>query len=205
MPNYLLVASGQIGAAFPWSIRMYATSSNGESAVETTWSSGIAAMFNATGFNGILPNTVNVNSTYTSTMDASWKQTTKTSTSASLTGGATQSLPWHVCEVVTWRTALATRYGRGRWYLPCLGSGSLATAGGKMSATAQTDIVTAVNALLAITVPSIQFVILHRRGTKTGPGPLTTSNIISGDVPDGYDVQRRRADKYVPARTSLTF
>lgn len=205
MPNYLLVASGQIGGSFPWSLRMYATASGSEAAVETTWSSGIAAMFNATGFNGILPNTVNVNSTYTSTMDASWKQTTKTQTSASLTGGAAQSLPWHVAEVVTWRTALATRYGRGRWYLPCLGSGSLATAGGKMSATAQTDIVTAVNALLAITVPSIQFVILHRRGTKTGPGPLTTTPIISGDVPDGYDVQRRRADKYVPARTSLTF
>lgn len=205
MPNYLLVASGQIGSAFPWSIRMYASSSGSEAAVETTWSSGIAAMFNSAGFNGLLPNTVNVNSTYTSTMDANWKQTTKTTTAAALTGGAAQSLPWHVCEVVTWRTSLATRYGRGRWYLPCMATGALATAGGKLSATAQTDIVTAVNALLAITVGSIQFLILHRRGTKGGLAPLSTTPIVAGDVPDGLDTQRRRADKYVPTRTSLTF
>lgn len=205
MPNYLLVASGQIGSAFPWSIRMYASSSGSEAAVETTWSSGIAAMFNSTGFNGLLPNTVSVDQTYTSTMDANWHQTTKTSTSAALTGGATQSLPWHVCEVVTWRTALATRFGRGRWYLPCMATGALQTAGGKLSATAQTDIVTAVNALLSTTVGSIQFLILHRRGTKGGISPLSTSPIVAGDVPDGLDTQRRRADKYVPNRTSLTF
>lgn len=205
MPNYLLVASGQIGSSFPWSLRMYASSSGSEAAVETTWSSGIAAMFNSTGFNAILPNSVNVNSTYTSTMDSNWKQTTKTSTSASLTGTATVSLPWHTCEVVTWRTALATRYGRGRWYLPCLSTSAMSAPGGKLTSAAQTDIVTAVNALLAITVGSIQFLILHRRGTKGGLAPLSTTPIVAGDVPDGFDVQRRRADKYVPARTSLTF
>lgn len=205
MPNYLHVAQGQIADAFPWSLRIYSVSSSSEAAAETTWSSGIAAMFNSTGFNGLLPSTVNVNSTYTSTMSASWKQTTKTTTSASLPGGATTSLPYHTAECVTWRTAQATRYGRGRWYLPPLSTGALATGGYYLSSTAVTDIVTAVNALLSACVGSLQFVVLHRTGTKSGPGPLTTDNIVSGDVPDGFDVQRRRADKRVPARTSLTF
>lgn len=205
MPNYLHWAGGTINSSFPWSIRMYSTSSSSEAAAETTWSSAIAALFDSSGFAALLPSTVNMDSTYTSTMSAAWKQTTKTTTSASLVGGATQSLPYRTCEIVTWDTAQATRYGRGRWYLPCLAVGALATDGYTLSSTAQNDIVTAVNAFLTASVGSLQFVILHRRGTKTGPGPLTTDNIVSGSVPNTFASQRRRADKVVPTRVSLTF
>lgn len=205
MPNYLLHAGGTLGSVFSWSFRWYAISSSTEATVQSTWHAGVVAMFASSAFNALLPSSVELTETYTSTMNSAWKQTTKTLTTESTAGTATTSLPWHVCEVVTWRTAQATKYGRGRWYLPCLGTGALATGGGKLSATAVSDIVTAVNALLSTVTSTIQPVILHRKGTKSGPGALTTDNIVGGDVPDGFDTQRRRGDKYVPARSSLTY
>jgi len=205
MSNYLHFAGGLIADSFPWSFRMYSTSAATEEAAQTAWSSAIVAMFSSEGFAAIVPSTVELTSTYTSTMNADWKQTTKTSTDESVVGTGATSLPYHVCEVVTWRTAQATRYGHGRWYLPCLATTALASGGYYLASAAVGDIVSAVNAAISAWTGTLQPVILHRKGTKSGPGPLTTDNIISGDVPDGFDTQRRRADKRVPARQSLTF
>jgi len=205
MPNYLHNASGLIADTFPWSFRMYSTSAATESAAETSWSNAIDAMFTTEAFAAIVPETVELTGTYTSTMNADWKQTTKTSTDFSVVGTASTAQPNHRCEVVTWRTAQATRYGHGRWYLPCLATTALASGGYYLASAAVGDIVSAVNAAISAWTGTLQPVILHRKGTKSGPGPLTTDNIISGDVPDGFDTQRRRADKRVPARTSLTF
>jgi hypothetical protein len=110
-----------------------------------------------------------------------------------------------VGEVVTWRTAQATKWGRGRWYLPTIGSTALATAGFVLSATAVADIVAAVNAGLAIWVSSLNFQILHRKNTLSGPAALTLTPIASGDVSNKLVIQRRRADKFVPTRSNLTF
>lgn len=58
-------------------------------------------------------------------------------------GGADQSaLPADVALVVSLRTALPQRSGRGRFYLPSLHSGTLA-ANGRVGTTAQTDLVDA--------------------------------------------------------------
>lgn len=205
MPNYLHVAQGVLGGSFPWSIRIYSSSAATEAVAETNWNSGISAMFNTAAFFALLPVGTNVTGTYTSTMDANWKQTTKTSMTLAINGAATQSLPWHVCEVITFRTAKSTKYGRGRWYLPALAPTAMATAGGVLSATAVGDIVSAWNTGQGQWRGTLQFLVLHRRGTKGGLAPLTTDNIIAGDVPDGFDTQRRRADKRVPARSSLSF
>lgn len=205
MANYLHVAGGVLNGAFPWSIRIYSTSGATESVAQTNWNSGISAMFNTAAFFALLPVGTNVTYTYTSTMDANWKQTTKTQTTLAITGAATQSLPWHVSEVITFRTAKATKYGRGRWYLPALSPASMATAGGILSATAAGDIQSAWNTGQGQWRGTLQFVLLHRRGTKSGLAPLSTDNIVSGDVPNGYDTQRRRADKFVPTRVALTF
>lgn len=205
MPNYLHVAGGVISGAFPWSIRIYSTSAATESVAQTNWNAGISAMFNSAAFFALLPVGTNVTFSYTSTMDANWKQTTKTSTTLAIDGAATTALPFHVSEVITFRTAKATRYGRGRWYLPALGTAALATGGGSLSATAAGDIQTAWNTGQGTWRGTLQFVLLHRHGTKSGLPPLSTDNIIAGDVPNGFDTQRRRADKFVPTRVALTF
>ena len=205
MANYLCVAGGTLGGSFPWSFRSYATASGAESAVQTAWNAGIAAMFASSGFNALLPTGVELTYTYTSTMNSAWKQTTKTQNDVSVAGAASSSLPYHVAETVTWRTAQATKYGHGRWFLPPMAVTALATGGFYLSSAAQNDIVTAVNAAITAWGSTLSLVILHRNGTKSGPGPLTTDPVIGGDVPDGLDTQRRRADKRVPSREALTY
>lgn len=205
MPNYLHVVQGVIAGAFPWSMRIYSTSAATESVAQTNWNSGISAMFNTAAFFAMLPTGTNVTNSYTSTMDSNWKQTTKTSTTLAINGTATQALPYHVSEVITFRTAKATKYGRGRWYLPALATTALATAGGTLSATAVGNIVSAWNTGQGQWRGTLQFVLLHRRGTKGGVPALSTDNIITGDVPNGLDTQRRRADKFTPTRSALTF
>ena len=205
MANYLHVAGGVIEGSFPWSIRIYSTSGATESVAQTNWNSGISAMFNNAAFFAMLPVGLNVTFSYTSTMDANWKQTTKTLTTLAITGAAAQALPPHVCEIITFRSAKATKYGRARWYLPALATTALATAGNVLSATAQGNIVAAWNTGQGQWRGTLQFVVLHRRGTKGGIAPLSTDNLVSGDVPNTFATQRRRTDKFVPSRSALTF
>jgi hypothetical protein len=205
MPNYLHKAGGTLSGGFPWSIGMVSTSSDGESAAQTVWDNGVVAMWGTAAYLALLPSGTTLTYTSTSTASAAFKQTTKTTNTHSTAGGATQGLPFQAANVVTWRTASFTKWGRGRWYLPSVGSTGLATAGYVLSTTAVTDIVTAVNAGLAIWVAALNFQILHRKNTLSGPAALTLTPIASGDVSNKLVIQRRRADKYVPTRSALTF
>jgi hypothetical protein len=205
MPNYLHKAGGTLEGGFPWSVGMVSTSSSDEAAAQTTWDDGFVALWGTAAFNALMPAGTILTYTSTSTASADFKQTTKTTTDHSTAGSATAGLPFQAAEVVTWRTAQATKWGRGRWYLPTIGTGALATAGFVLSTTAVSDIVTAVNAGLAVWVGSLNFQVLHRKATLSGPGADTLTPIASGDVSDKLVIQRRRADKYVPTRTALTF
>lgn len=205
MPNYLHTAGGTLEGGFPWSIGMVSTSTDGESAAQTVWDNGVVAMWDTAAFNALMPAGTILTYTSTSTANAFFKQTTKTSTTHNTPGTATAGLPYQVGEVVTWDTAQATKWGRGRWYLPPIGVSALATAGFVLSATAVSDIVTAVNAGLTVWVASLNFQILHRKNTLTGPSANTLTPIASGTVSNKLVIQRRRGDKFVPTRTALTF
>jgi hypothetical protein len=205
MPNYLHKAGGILSTGFPWSIGMVSTSTDSESAAETVWDNGVVAMWDTAAFNALMPAGTTLTYTSTSTASSVFKQTTKTEITHSTAGTATQAMPYQVAEVVTWRTTSATKWGRGRWYLPGLGTGALATAGYVLSTTAVSDIVTAVNAGLTVWVASLNFQILHRKATLDGPTADTLTPIASGDVSNKLVIQRRRADKFVPTRTVLTF
>lgn len=205
MPNYLHKAGGTLQGGFPWSIGMVSVSSSTESAAQTNWDAGIVAMFGSASFHAILPTGTILTYTSTSTASASFKQTTKTETTHSTAGTATVGLPFQAAEVVTWRTAQFTKWGRGRWYLPTVAVTALDTAGFVLSNTAVGDIVTAVNAGLAVWVGTLNFQVLHRKATLSGPGALTLTPIASGDVSNKLVIQRRRGDKYTPIRSALTF
>lgn len=205
MPNYLHKAGGTLEGGFPWSIGMVSTSSGAEAAAHTTWDNGVVAMWGLAAFNALMAAGSVLTYTSTSTASATFKQTTKTMTTHNTPGTATVGLPFQAGEVVTWRTAQATKWGRGRWYLPPMGTTTLAAAGFVLSATAVADIVAAVNAGLAVWVASLNFQILHRKNTLSGPVADTLTPIASGDVSNKLVIQRRRADKYVPVRSTLTF
>jgi hypothetical protein len=195
MPDYLLTAGGNIGS-FPWSFTMKATAPGTEGTVETAWAAGFASM---------LSTATELTFTSTSTADAAWKQTTKTETTHAISGTGTGALPYQMAAIVTWRTNQATKYGHGRWYIAGLAPAALATAGFLWSTTATGDIVAAVNAALTAWGTTFTPVVLHRKGTISGPGPLTTDPIIKGDVSNKPAVQRRRGDKVTVTRTALTF
>lgn len=205
MPNYLHKAGGTLSGGFPWSIGMVSTSTAAESAAQTTWDTGIVAMWTNAGFQALIPTGTTLTYTSTSTASAAFKQTTKTTTTHSTAGTATQANPYQVAEVVTWRTTQATKWGRGRWYLPGVGTSGLATSGYLLSAAAVTSLVGGVNAGLTIWVASLNFQILHRKATLSGPAALTLTPIATGDMSNKLVIQRRRADKLVPTRTALTF
>jgi hypothetical protein len=205
MPNYLHKAGGTLSGGFPWSIGMVSTSSANEATAQSTWDSAINAIFTNASFIALVPTGTEWTFTSTSTADASFRQTTMTRNTHAVSGTATQGLPYQTCEVVTWRTAQATKWGRGRWYLPGLASTALATGGYVLSATAVSDIVAAVNAAIAIWIGSLNMQILHKRGSLSGPGANTLTPITGGDVANKLVIQRRRADKLVPTRTALTY
>lgn len=205
MPNYLHQAGGTLEGGFPWSINMVSSSTATETTAESTWATGIVNMFSLAGFRALVPAGTILTFTSTSTANASFKQTTKTTTTHSIAGTGGAGLPYQVGEVVTWRSDQATKWGRGRWYLPPMTAAALDTAGFVLAAASVTEIVDAVNLFLAAAVGTLNLQILHRHDTLHGPLANTLTPIATGDVSDKLVIQRRRGDKYVPTRSALTF
>lgn len=203
MPNYLHVASGLLNAAFPWSFHAVSTSSETEAQAETAWANGVTNLFLTAAFQAFVPTTVELTLTSTSTADAVFHQTTKTQTTHAISGtSASPSLPYDSATVVTLRTAFSTRWGRGRWYLPPLATNALAASGYFYSQAAMTALNSAVDSCFTQFSGAIVLQILHRKATKSGPAADTLTPVTAHDVVDRIAVQRRRADKRVPIRTS---
>src|SRR5215469_8314877 len=159
MANFLHTAFGDLGTGFPWSVRMVSTSADSEAAAESAWHAGFLALWNTAAFLALMPST-----------------TTFAGTSAS------PALPFQTSLIVTLRTAQATRWGRGRIYLPGLADSALASTGYVWSATAMTDVQTALNNAFVQWTGPLQFQILHRRGTLTGPGANTLTPVSGADA-----------------------
>ncbi len=205
MPNYLHQAGGTLEGGFPWSINMVSVATATETTAETTWADGIVNMFSLAGFRALVPAGTILTFTSTSTANAVFKQTTKTTTTHSIAGTGGAGLPYQVGEVVTWRTTQATKWGRGRWYLPPMTAAALDTAGFILAAASVTEVVDAVNLFLTAIIGTLSPQILHRKNTLSGPLANTLTPIVTGDVSDKCVIQRRRGDKFVPTRTALTF
>lgn len=203
MPFYLLSAGGLQDSSFNWSVHAVGQGSAPEGTTQTAWDNGWISLWS--GIGGLLPATTSLTFTATSTASASFKQTTRTRTTHNNLGaGATIPLPMYCAPVVTWRSAQATKYGHGRWYLPSVMSGALAAGGYVLSAASQTTIVNAVNAMLTNLRGTVQLVILHRKATLHGPGANTTDLIVTGDVSNILHVQKRRQSKLTPVRSAVT-
>ena len=112
-----------------------------------------------------------------------------------LPGVATgNSLPNDVALVVSLRTNLANRRGRGRFYLPSLVATTL-TAAGRLDPTAQQNIVDSLaNAWNGYT--GVGDPVVYSRTQRT------IEDVISFDVGDLFDTQRRRENKVSQSRIS---
>jgi len=188
VPNYLHTASGTLASSFSWSITAKSVSPGTEAATETAWAAGWAACFGLTAFKAEYAANVELTETSTSTATAMWKQSTITRTTHALPGTATQSLPYQTGFVVSLRTALATKFGRGRWFMPPTAVTSLDTGGFILSAAAAANLV-----------------LLHRLAPiGCGVAALSTTPVIGADLANKLVIQKRRADKSAIIRSEIT-
>lgn len=206
MTFYLAQASGLVGGTFGWSVNSVLSSSGSEAAVATAFDTSFRAIWTQASLAPYIPTTVTITSTSVSTASAQFKQTTKT-VHSSITAGtsANPALPYHTCEIITFRSAFATKWGRSRWYLPPLATNALAAGGFSILAAAQTALVNGLNAYWTSVGSSYTHVILHRKATLHGDrAAFSTDPVVASDCPNTFAQQRRRADKIVPTRSTIT-
>lgn len=179
-----------------WSFGLYTEGAGALVAAQATWNAAIGDFW--TDFAPLVTADIDVVELSTASMDQlTGKQISRLSSESILTGSAAgQMLPFQCATSVSLTTQLATRAGRGRFYLPPLVTTTLG-AGRITTATAQA-IATAVNALWGGLATGGLAINLYSRGAKT----LTP--VTGGSVGDVIDTQRRRRNKLIEARSPLT-
>lgn len=206
MAYYLAQVSGLLNSSFPWSMNYVLAATESESAISTLFDSAIRGVFTDATLAPYIPTTVEITATSVSTASATFKQTTKTTVAGTTAGtSADISLPYQVCEIITWRTSFATKWGRGRSYFPPLAVNALAAGGFDILAAAQSAMQGAWNAYFTAVSATYQHVLLHKKATAGGARAAdTTDTVATADIPSTFAVQTRRADKLVPSRLSVT-
>jgi len=108
--------------------------------------------------------------------------------------GSGNALPPQTAICVSLRTALPTRAGRGRFFLPApiVGESSV----GRINATGQGQVALAVKGMFQSMAGDLYPIVIFHRDS------LTTDPVISIDVGDVFDTIRRRRDKLVETRVS---
>lgn len=177
-----------------WSFGLHTVGTLSVSAAEAAWVTAFDAFWDAAG--PLMAAEVTVTETATAELDqGTGKQVTRTSTPSSLVGSsAAESLPFQCAPVVSLRSNLATRAGRGRFYAPSLAVDQIAS--GKMVSLAQTGLLNGAVAMLTSLTGSALNAVLYSRTTHT------TQEIVRVDVGDVIDTQRRRRNKLVEERVS---
>ena len=105
------------------------------------------------------------------------------------------ALPGDVAIVVSLRTALANRRGRGRFYLP-QPAALMLTATGKVDSAQITALVNALGAAWSIYNSGGHVPVVYSRASRS------TQAIQSFNIGDLFDTQRRRENDITEARTS---
>lgn len=178
-----------------WSCTLYTTGTGTLAAAQTGFNNAVSAFWTGE-LDSIVTADVSVTETSTASIDPlTGKQMSRLIDDVSLPGVATgEMLPFQCASSISWRTALATRAGRGRIYLPPLAVSVLDT--GRLSAAAVSTIVDAAGQLTDSLDGAGLALILFGRTT------FTQTPVTSLDVGNVIDTQRRRRNKLIEVRTS---
>jgi len=163
-------------------------------AVTLMWSGTNSPAGNIT---ALYPAAIGVDRVVMDELDSSGKNVSQGRASLSLVGtGTDEPLPPQNAVVVSLRSDTPTRAGRGRFFLP---SPVVTTViDQRLDSAAQTDILHGAQAMLNHMIGlSFQPVIFHRFDP-------TETDVVSIDVGDVFDTQRRRRNKLVETRVSAT-
>jgi len=178
-----------------WSFGIHTTGAAGVDDAQTAWGLAVAAFGNATYLADLPPEVEFIEATTAEITQATGVQVTKRADPRNEVGtSAADGLPCQITPVVSLRTALATRAGRGRFYAP---SPAVDTqVQGRMGATAQGHLADAAEDMFASLVGDGYTPVLYSRTAHT------VTEITSLDVGDVLDTQRRRRNKLIETRVS---
>lgn len=128
---------------------------------------------------------------------ATGKNLSKVETLETLVGTNTsECLPPQCSCVVSLRTALPTRAGRGRFYLPSFGVDQVLN--GRITASAVSSVKNAAQKFVQSLNGAGYTVVVYHRSTKS------SDTVTHGDVGDVFDTQRRRRNKLIESRSTFS-
>lgn len=181
-----------------WSFGLWTTNTGDDvGAALTKFQTAVAAMW-ATDMDAYISDQVSYTAQKVVSVDpSSGKQIARADGVVTDAGANTgETLPPQIALAVSLRTALATRAGRGRFYLPPFAVDQVLN--GRLVSATQTDVLDQVKQMFDSLVGNSHTpVIFHR--TLASTTPITT--LAVGDV---FDTQRRRRDSYQEAYVSDT-
>ena len=202
MGTYVLVANGaQVGESFTFTLHAFNAAGTVAGAA-AAWHAALGLLWNgvatpADSIKQLIPTTSSItNSSATEIDPLTGKNMGQVQTTETLVGtDATGPLPPQVAVVVSLRTSLFNKSGRGRFYLPTFGTDKCSS--GRILALAVTQAATAAQKMVQSLNGAGYTVCVYHRSTKTH------DNVVNVSVGDVWDTQRRRRDKLIEARTTL--
>jgi hypothetical protein len=194
---YLHKMSGPGSAGDLWISTLHTSGAANLATAHSAWSTFVTAIFN-NGFKTRWPVPNQITGLSTVALDpVTGRQTAVTSSGVALVGTAAgQALSPRDSIVISLRTALPTKAGRGRMYMPGPDAGHLTTSG-LLTGTDATAIATAVGAAMTTLKATSQPVVYHAK-TKTVDNILT---VMIGQV---LATQTRRTNRVFNAYSSAT-
>lgn len=190
--------SGQLSGGDSYMFTWWATSGSDIDTVHAAANTWANAFWDGGGYEAhVAPSVTLTNVTTVQVTDATGLQTLRRDSAHSLAGvNVTGSLPADVALVVSLRTAQSNRSGRGRFYLPQPAVDQLDESNGRVSGAAVSSILTALQTAWGGYTPTGIPVVYSRTLRATQP-------VVSYDMGDLFDTQRRRESSMLEARQSL--
>lgn len=188
MTIYKSTISGTFTAGDVWNTDMHMTSVNNLATVHAAATTFINNLCTGT-LNAMWPSDVSVTGITTNQLDPlTGKQVAQTTSTLSQTGTGAGGKPSpRDCLLLSLRTSLPQKSGRGRMYLPSLDA-SHYTSTGRFVQADVTTIANAVGPLLTTLAATAPLIIFHRK-------VLGFDIVIQVKVPDLAATQRRRTNK----------
>ena len=189
--------SGVLAGGDRWMFTFWATSGSSIGTVHAAGVDFANAFWTTGGYGTHVGTAVTLESVTTVNVDVlTNKQSQRMDSSLSLAGtNATGSLPADCAIVVSLRTALANRSGRGRFYLPQPAIDQLDGSDGRIKAASVASILNSVSVGFGAYTPTATPVVYSRTLKATNP-------VVSFDIGNLFDTQRRRESSMLESRNS---
>lgn len=206
MTNFLHTASGALSDGGFYDVGLKTTGAISEAAAETAWHAAWTAFWGAAGVTALFSTGHTMTALSTSTALSTFRQTTATRDVVAFAGAAaTQELPPQLAIVVTSYSALATKYGHGRFFFPAPVAAALAIGtGGRLSAGSSATLAAAWKLWYqAIVAAGLTGILETGKPTITGAAQYSTRQITTWNGSKKLVIQKRRSDKILGARYAI--